>query len=450
MKLKNILQIASITAISFSLIHCPADSKKDNSAALAALALSSPSATTTVSADITGNTTWKGTVVLDGKTINVTNNSTLTIEAGTKIYGRAGSALFIHKGSKINAVGTATNPIVFTSSKTVGQRAPGDWGGVVIIGGGTNTRTGGQTEGANKTNYGGSGDNTDSSGSLKYVRVEFAGNEVSAGDELNGISSYTVGSGTSYEYVEVHRGLDDGFEFWGGAVTVKYALVTGGMDDDFDMDEGFLGKMQFLIGHKYPTSCGGTASSDPHGMEMDGSHNNGEASTTVTGLTSKPSVANFTLIGAGVTGGAGMRFREGMQGYFTSGLIYGFSKGNYMCNANAGTGQPTSPTVTNVLSETAQTASNTITCTSASLATAISSGSTLAALPITSAGSGTTDNCVFTTKPDYSTAASVGTPSASLKSDTNFNDAFFTDTQYYGGASSTNKWYEGWTEYVAK
>lgn len=144
---------------------------------------------------------------------------------------------------------------------------------------------------------------------------------------------YVVGSGTTLDHVQVHRHLDDGIEVWGGDWTGKYLLMTGGMDDDLDLDEAFTGKVQFLIAHKYSTSCGGTASA---------------TSKTATNV----KLSNFTLLGKSVSNGFGARLREGLQGKFSNGAIYGFQAGNVDCIANASVGGPvTSPTFANVLVE---------------------------------------------------------------------------------------------------
>ncbi len=140
------------------------------------------------------------------------NNCTLTIEAGTLIKGEVSTTkpgvLVITRGSKINAVGTAAAPIVFTSAKSEGTRARGDWGGLVINGNAAINATGGTAEGEGETGTYGGTDDADNSGTLKYVRVEFAGTLFSADNELNGIAFQAVGSGTTVDYVQVHMNAD--------------------------------------------------------------------------------------------------------------------------------------------------------------------------------------------------------------------------------------------------
>jgi hypothetical protein len=165
------------------------------------------SAVATLTDDITADRTlFADTLYTLQGYIKVTDGATLTIEAGTRIEGDAatpGSSLWILRGAQIDAQGTADAPIVFTSSNPEGSRAPGDWGGIIIVGNGIINRTGGGifTEGPTEEaeDYGGGTDNADNSGTLRYVRIEFAGYDVSGGanTELNALSSYAVGSGTT-------------------------------------------------------------------------------------------------------------------------------------------------------------------------------------------------------------------------------------------------------------
>lgn len=197
--------------------------------------------------NITANRTLtKDTVYLLKGYVKVQNGATLTIQAGTRIVGDSttpGSSLWILRGGKIQATGTATEPIVFTSQRAVGNRKPGDWGGIIMVGNGIINRTGTiNTEGPAGVaeNYGGGNNNADNSGTLRYVRIEFAGFDVSggAGSELNGLSMYAIGSGTVIEYVQVLSGLDDSFEWWGGAVDGRYLVSYESGDDHFDWTEG--------------------------------------------------------------------------------------------------------------------------------------------------------------------------------------------------------------------
>ena len=170
--------------------------------------------------------------------VHVSNNKTLTIRPGTTIKGRTGSALFIMRGSKIMAEGRADAPIVFTSDQPVGQRKPGDWGGLIILGNGQINRAGvvdleGTGSGGAQNpaiDYGGGTNNADNSGVLRYVRVEFAGVEFSPDNELNGIAFQGVGRGGSYEYIQIHMNRDDGLEWFGGTADIKHAVASNAAD----------------------------------------------------------------------------------------------------------------------------------------------------------------------------------------------------------------------------
>jgi hypothetical protein len=202
-----------------------------------------------VSGRITGNVTWTNDNywVLRGA-VFVDENATLTIQAGTTVVGEAGSvgSLIVKRGGRLNAIGTKEQPIVFTSDQPPGARARGDWGGLILNGRAPVNLEGGEGEGEADTGvYGGDNPN-DNSGSLRYVRIEFAGTEFSPDNELNGIAFQGVGRGGTYEYIQVHMNKDDGLEWFGGTADIKYAIVTNAGDDSFDWTFGWQGKGQFL------------------------------------------------------------------------------------------------------------------------------------------------------------------------------------------------------------
>ncbi len=196
---------------------------------------------------IIANETWSGVIKLDGW-VYVDAGATLTIQPGTVVRGTEKSALIIQRGGKINAVGTSTNPIVFTSNQAAGLRTTSNWGGVVLCGNATNNIAGGvgTAEGGITAQYGGS-DDTDNSGKLQYVRIEFAGYEIATGSEINGLTFYSVGNGTTIDHVQVSYSGDDAFEWFGGTVNAKYLISYKTEDDDFDTDNGYRGMVQFGI-----------------------------------------------------------------------------------------------------------------------------------------------------------------------------------------------------------
>jgi hypothetical protein len=265
----------------------------------------------------TSRTLFADTVYTLSGYVKVQNGATLTIQPGTTIVGdttQPGSSLWILRGAKIDAQGTADAPIVFTSARSPGNRKPGDWGGIIIIGNGVINRTGGPilTEGGaagQAEDYSGGADNNDNSGTLRYVRIEFGGFDISngAGQELNSLSSYAVGRGTTYEFLQTMSGLDDSYEWWGGAVDGRYLVSYESGDDHYDWTEGYQGRNQFLIAFQSqrltPEPGTGVFSSDPRGFEGDGC-DPAVAGCTLTGTTgstpfSMPVWANFTLIGPG-------------------------------------------------------------------------------------------------------------------------------------------------------
>lgn len=310
-------------------------------------------------ADITGDITSNRTLFAETTYtikgfVHVANQATLTIQPGTRIqgdYATLGSSLFILRGARIVANGTALNPIVFTSSQPVGQRTPGDWGGLIMVGNGiinrvtaggvevegTGTVTG-NTPGTNyRVTYDGGTTNTDNSGELTYVRVEFAGYAPSLNNELNSFTFAAVGSGTRLSYLHALAGLDDHYEWFGGAADAHHLVSYECGDDHYDMSEGYVGRVQNIIALQTsvipPRSGAGSPSSDPQGVENDGCNGtgctNGFDSTPFT----IPLIANFTLIGtgntatAGSSGGVGLMLRRGTGGYYVNGILARWPRG---------------------------------------------------------------------------------------------------------------------------
>ncbi len=198
------------------------------------------------------------------------------------------AALIIEPGGKIHATGTAQKPIVFTSEQPAGSRRPGDWGGLIICGKARNNKGTMQIEGGPRTKHGGN-DDADNSGEIQYVRVEFAGYPFQTDQEINGITFGSVGSGTKIDHLQVSYSNDDSFEWFGGTVSCKYLVAYHGWDDDFDTDNGFSGKMQFLLGVRHPQIADQSLS---NGFESD---NNADGSTEEPYTTAQ--FCNVTLVG---------------------------------------------------------------------------------------------------------------------------------------------------------
>ena len=283
--------------------------------------------------------------------VKVRTGATLTIPAGTKLVGDttvAGSSLWITRGGRIDAQGTAALPIIMTSARAPGNRKPGDWGGVIIVGNATANRgscganpscvnttlTEGPAGGIQNTaeNYAGGSDANDNSGTMRYVRIEFAGYAVQANQELNSLSMYAVGRGTTLEYIEAMSGLDDSFEWFGGSVDARHLVSYEAGDDHFDWTEGYNGRVQYMIGLQTykptPLAGAGFVSSDPRGFEGDGCENDKAGCPDYfTKPYSGPVFANFTMVGTGpgvfvgVSEGNGAVIRRGSGANLVNGII---------------------------------------------------------------------------------------------------------------------------------
>ncbi|HKS05811.1 MAG TPA: hypothetical protein VJR92_05825 [Gemmatimonadaceae bacterium] len=261
-----------------------------------------------VSANITTNTTWTSNNIyeLQGG-ISVTSGATLTIEPGTQVEGQrgtgpgvGGAALFVSREGRIVADGTQLQPIVFTCVAGPTARFKGCWGGITILGNASlndgaltspSIPSRGSAGGCREKSaeggaglYGGCNDNDDS-GIIRYVRVEYAGFRFTPENELNGLALNGVGRGTIVDFVQVHAGLDDGIEMFGGTVNLKHLVLTANSDDSFDYTEGWSGKAQFVIAQH------DSLDSDK-GFEQDNYEFNHDATPRAI-----PQIYNVTLVG---------------------------------------------------------------------------------------------------------------------------------------------------------
>lgn len=276
---------------------CPSFAKQGSSLGGVNKPICEITGTLTADATLTANIAW----ALNGKVTvgnDNANSATLNIEPGTTIFGKSGADfLVIARGSKIRAVGSSSNPIVFTSVNdmigSVTEDSTAQWGGLVILGKAPSNKCDQaalatckiEAEG-NAGPYGGDKPD-DNSGILKFVQVKYAGYEVLTDNELNGITFAGVGSGTVVEYIQVHNNLDDGVEFFGGTVNAKYVVLTGNRDDSLDWADGWTGKMQHvLIRHSKNDTKANRA------IEADNQSGNFSATPV-----SKPKIANMTIIG---------------------------------------------------------------------------------------------------------------------------------------------------------
>jgi hypothetical protein len=290
---------------------------------------------TTLSGNITSTTTLTSDKewVLKGY-VYVTDGAKLIIQPGTTIKSDISEkgALCIERGAQIVAEGTAAKPIIFTSGRAVGERTPGDWGGIVILGRAKTNRTSEPTiEGGIGRAFGGTND-LDNSGILKYVRIEYAGIAAMPNSEINALTLGGVGSGTIIDNVQTIYANDDAFEFFGGTVNAKNLYAYGTADDDFDFDFGYTG-----------TITNGVAKRDPQFVDNGDAGNGIECDNDGTGSSAQPfthpKLFNMILVGPNVSTALpnhnlGLRFRRGTQFTMKNSVIWGWMKGGLSLESN--------------------------------------------------------------------------------------------------------------------
>ena len=250
------------------------------------------------------------------------NTTVLTIEPGTTIYGESSTdgMLVIRRNSEIQALGTAEAPIIMTSSKAPGSRARGDWGGLIINGNASINACAEDVDGCQAYGEGGTGwyggdNDADSSGTLSYVRVEFAGTLVSPDNELNGIAFQGVGSGTTIDNIHVHMNADDGVEFFGGAAEATNVIVSAVGDDSLDWTDGWRGSATNVVLWQWEDA-------GDNGIEAD---NNGEDNDLEP--RSNPTLSNLTIIGQPNSdlSDIGILLREGTAATIDNAVVVDFN-----------------------------------------------------------------------------------------------------------------------------
>lgn len=262
---------------------------------------------------LTNDTTWilNGPVFIGGDN---TANSTLAIEAGTRLIGAgSGDFLYIRRGSQILADGLPNNPIIMTGPL---EQAPGEWAGVIIAG---NAPVNGCLEGtelceqldeAFLTPYGGNSPD-ESSGRIRYTQIRFAGFEVRPNQEANCLTLLGVGRGTQLDHIQCHAGLDDGVEFFGGTANLKYYVGTAISDDSLDWGQGWQGYTQYGIIQQ-------AVDDGDHGIEADNNEDNFDSLPR-----SAPIIANYTFLGS-PAGNEGARLRRGTSARMFNTVWTGF------------------------------------------------------------------------------------------------------------------------------
>lgn len=307
--MKNLFKILGVALIaSFAFTSCSNDDENNR-----------PSSTFVLVADDFKGDINDGEVVLNAGTVykltgrlTINDGASLTIPAGTIIEGTSGTSyISVAQGGKIFVNGTASNPVVMTSDEAV--KAPGQWGGLVICGKAPINKGLTASAEVSELTYGGTEAN-DNSGSIRYLRIEYSGFAYNSEKEFNGLSLFGVGNQTTVEYVQVHEGADDGFEFFGGTVNTKYLVSTSNEDDQFDWTEGWNGTNEFWFG-KLGLGRGN------RGIEADNNSSNHMASPI-----SNPTVSKLTLIGLGDQGteSQALKLRVGTKATFNDLVLSNF------------------------------------------------------------------------------------------------------------------------------
>ncbi len=305
--------IFSALAVALFLGSCSSDDDENNN--------TQGPATGEISGDITtaktyplGNYTIKGTV-------KVKNGATLTIAAGSTITAdvtNGADALLVENGGKLFLEGTAALPIVFTEiSKTAGS-----WGGIIMYGDapivGANSVTTATSEDGNQLIYGGT-NAAHNGGTLKYVRVEYAGKKLTDNtSEMNGFSFYSVGSGTVLENLVAYKGADDGFEFYGGTVSAKNLISYGNSDDSFDWQDGWRGQ-ENTNWYAYQVGIGN------FGMEIEAKTINNSFFPKVSNITLKRAAGTVTEGGTSAAEYDAIQFKKEGNGEYSNVLISGYT-----------------------------------------------------------------------------------------------------------------------------
>lgn len=390
--------------------------------------------------------------------------ASLTIQPGVIVYANTTNAdndfLVVNRGSTISAEGTASQPIIFTAQQNltggVTDESQGLWGGIILAGrapisncnlagvsgGAANCEN--VVEGTGNALYGGAsaGDN---SGVMRYVQIRYSGTVISPNNELQGLTTGGVGSGTRIEYVQVHNSSDDGIEIFGGTHNARYFVVTGADDDSFDTDVGWKGFIQFAIAIQKPSNSSG----DNYVMEID-SNNNEDATPRQWGR-----IANFTFVHTSSATNAGLRLRGGADFNFVNGILV---SGRPCLNVLAGTtdngGKSTIRGANPAIDEQGPPTFNSVyfACTGG-----LSAESAVNSITVTNAeqealvDAGTNNVKAGTAAAALTSGYLPGTGAAGV---TAFNAAtlnpagtsFLVNTSYIGAISGpSDTWYQGWT-----
>jgi hypothetical protein len=386
-----------------------------------------------------GCTTAKGFTLNGSGQLTADTNVVLTIEPGVILFGASGpSWLAVNRGNRINATGTATKPIIFTSRDNIlglnSDSSIGQWGGVVLLGRGITTdctfgSTGAgtcerQTEGSVDPAVFGGQDNAYNAGTLQYVQIRYSGYVLSSTFELQALTTEAIGTGTTLRYIQSHNSSDDSAEFFGGAVNLKNYVATGADDDSLDLDTGAKGRFQHVL----------LVQRDGQGdalMEIDSNGN--ETDTPRSDLM----VANFTAIQTQASSNntandqASMLFRGNLDVRLINGIVV--SPNNECLRLNGSGATPVSFQARSVVMQ----------CNATKY---LGTGSITAAQVATAFGSGANGNNDAYTPTLATVFVNGATETAVVATDPKTFDAFFDTTTYIGAVKDANEtWYKGWT-----
>jgi hypothetical protein len=431
--------------------------------------VTTPASAITKNTTLTNNKIW----ILKGF-VYVRSGATLTIQNGTIIRGDKGTkaAIIVARGGKIIAEGTPTRPIVFTSNQPVGDRRPGDWGGIIILGkaknnGNFNNIAGelqieGGVDTPEKDGIHGGNDDNDNSGVLKYVRIEYAGVAFVPNSEINGLTMGSVGRGTKIDYVQVSFCGDDSFEWFGGNVDSKYLVSLGTTDDDFDTDNGFSGRVQFGIAlrdQRYSDVSGnGSSPGDSNGFESD----NNSGGTDVQPYTSA-TFSNMTILGlstatqpSGQYFNTGARLRRNTRQSIFNSVIMGFPNAGLLVeNPLTGTaavndllrlrnnliaGNGASGTFTSIRPFTSGTGAPTVTAQNWLMTAAYKNDTSQVATSLL-------EEPFNLTAPKFAHKAGSAAATGAEFTDSYLNIPFFEKVTFKGAYSPTSTWLNTWTNF---
>ncbi|MFN5803822.1 MAG: hypothetical protein ACK420_00680 [Sphingomonadales bacterium] len=389
----------------------------------------------------------KGKWILKGY-VYVVDGATVTFEAGCVVVSDVAEkgALIIERGAKIIAQGTSTSPIVFTSGKAIGSRAPGDWGGIILLGKAPTNRPldpAPVIEGGVGRQYGGT-DPFDESGVLRFVRIEYAGIAAEPGSEINGLTCGGVGSGTIIENVMVSFGNDDAFEFFGGTVNAKNLIALATADDDFDFDFGYSGKIQFAVAMRKPDFV--DAGDAGNGVECD----NDASGSNATPIT-RPLMSNFTIVGPNdATGTAAnhnfsMRWRRRTQFIVRNSIFIGHPDAGFSMESD-GTLNDYMNNVSEFRNNLVHASTNVYRSSNANIASAAqiqAKAQNEGCITLATSAAADLTNPFYSTSPNF--LPKTGSPALSGASFTGMN-SFFTPTTFRG-AMGTSNWTSGWANW---